>query len=50
MDGAGLFIDLWEQVVAAVATGHSCRSAGKTFTVSVAKGSHRHRAIGSLRR
>jgi transposase len=43
-------LDLRERVVAAVAAGQSCRSAAKTFMVSVAsvvKWSQRHRAVGS---
>ena len=43
-------LDLRERVVAAVASGQSCRSAAKTFMVSVAsvvKWSQRQRALGS---
>jgi transposase len=43
-------LDLRERVVAAVASGQSCRSAAKTFTVivaSVVKWSQRQRALGS---
>jgi transposase len=43
-------LDLRERVVAAVASGHSCRSVAKTFMVSVAsvvKWSQRQRAVGS---
>jgi transposase len=43
-------LDLRERVVAAVASGQSCRSLAKTFMVSVAsvvKWSQRQRAIGS---
>jgi transposase len=43
-------LDLRERGVAAVASGQSCRSAAKTFMVtvaSVAKGSQRQRAVGS---
>jgi transposase len=43
-------LDLRERVVAAVAAGQSCRSAAKTFMISVAsvvKGSQRQRALGS---
>src|SRR6202142_4613109 len=43
-------LDLRERVVAAVTAGQSCRSAAKTFMVSVAsvvKWSQRQRAIGS---
>src|SRR5579863_6369136 len=43
-------LDLRERVVAAVASGQSCRLAAKTFMVSVAsvvKWSQRHRAVGS---
>ena len=43
-------LDLRERVVAAVTAGQSCRSAARTFMVSVAsvvKWSQRQRAIGS---
>ena len=43
-------LDLRERVVAAVAAGQSCRSAAKTFMISVAsvvKWSQRQRALGS---
>ena len=43
-------LDLRERVVAAVASGQSCRSVAKTFMVSVAsvvKWSQRQRALGS---
>jgi transposase len=43
-------LDLRERVVAAVAGGQTCRSAARTFMVSVAsvvKWSQRHRAVGS---
>lgn len=43
-------LDLRERVVAAVASGQSCRAVAKTFMVSVAsvvKWSQRHRASGS---
>ena len=43
-------LDLRERVVAAVASGQSCRSVAKTFMVSVAsvvKWSQRQRAVGS---
>ena len=50
MDGASLFFGPAGAGVAAVAAGQSCRSAAKTFMVSVAsvvKWSQRHRAVGS---
>jgi transposase len=43
-------LDLRERVVAAVEAGQSCRSAAKTFMVSVSsvvKWSQRHRVVGS---
>jgi transposase len=43
-------LDLRERVVAAVASGRSCRAVAKTFMVSVAsvvKWSQRQRAVGS---
>src|SRR5260370_34489347 len=43
--------DLRKRVVAAVAKGESCRSVASRFGVavlSVVKGSHRHRATGSV--
>src|ERR1700747_2319279 len=46
----GYFVVLGERVVAGVAAGQTCRSAAKTFMVSVAsvvKWSQRHRAVGS---
>ena len=44
-------LDLRERVVAAVASGQSCRAVAKTFMVSVAsvvKWSQRQRAVGRL--
>ena len=48
--GRAYSLDLRERVVAAAASGQSCRSVAKTFMVSVAsvvKWSQRQRAVGS---